>query len=85
MIYIKYDLHQWTYQNADYDTKADLVVGHECEETVDGETAEHADAVDVVEVQLAAEHQQRAECQTESLKSAIYWWLKDDFYFGQEI
>lgn len=56
------------YQNTDDNAEADLVVGHECEEAVDADTAEHADSVNVVEGQLAAEHQQRSECQTKSLE-----------------
>jgi hypothetical protein len=43
------------YQNADDHTEADLSGGHEGEKAIDGQAAQHPYAIDVVEVNLAAE------------------------------
>ncbi len=56
------------YQDTDDHEEADGGGGHEGEESVDGKTAENADAVDVVEVDLPAQQQQGPKGKAKSLK-----------------
>ena len=55
-------------QDADNNTEADRYVCHEGEQPVDGQAAHHSDAVDVVEVDLTTQQQQRTEGKTKGLK-----------------
>ena len=55
-------------QDTDHNEEADGGCGHEGEEAVDGEAPQDADAVYVVEVNLACEQQQGAKGEAESLR-----------------
>ena len=56
------------YQHADDNTEADLGVGHEGEKAIDSQAPQYTDPVDVVEMDLAAQQEQRPKGQAESLK-----------------
>jgi len=62
------------YQDTDDHEEADGGGCHEGEEPVDGKTAENADAVDVVEVDLPAQQQQGPEGEAKSLKEQKWEW-----------
>ncbi len=69
------------YQDTDDHEEADGSGSHEGEESVDGKTAENADAVDVVEVDLPAQQQQGSEGEAKSLKEQKWEWKLNIQFF----